>query len=99
MCQIDTSVPHAARVYDYWLGGKDNYEVDRELGDAMVRAIPTATSAGITLVPRSRAEVEELFAGTEIAEPGVVPLNSRRPEVPPADPHAVYYYGGVGRKR
>lgn len=38
---IDTSVPNPARVYDYWLGGKDNYEVDRALGDAMIRAIPS----------------------------------------------------------
>jgi len=27
--------PHPARVYDYWLGGKDNFTVDRELGDAL----------------------------------------------------------------
>ena len=39
--QIDTSVAHAARVYDYWLGGKDNFAADRALGDAMVHAIPT----------------------------------------------------------
>jgi S-adenosyl methyltransferase len=38
---IDTSVPHSARVYDYWLGGKDNFAADRALGDAMVQAIPT----------------------------------------------------------
>ena len=39
--QIDTTVAHAARVYDYWLGGKDNFAADRALGDAMVQAIPT----------------------------------------------------------
>ncbi|HEU5029845.1 MAG TPA: SAM-dependent methyltransferase [Spirillospora sp.] len=37
---FDTSVAHPARVYDYWLGGTDNFPADRELGDAMVRAIP-----------------------------------------------------------
>jgi SAM-dependent methyltransferase len=31
---IDTSLPHSARVWNYWLGGKDNYAVDREVGDA-----------------------------------------------------------------
>ena len=41
---IDTSVAHAARVYDYWLGGKDNFAADRALGDAMMRAIPTLPS-------------------------------------------------------
>src|SRR5699024_9570540 len=33
---IDTSVPHSARVWNYWLGGKDNYPVDREAGDAFL---------------------------------------------------------------
>jgi hypothetical protein len=31
--KIDSSVPHSARVWNYWLGGKDNYAVDREAGD------------------------------------------------------------------
>ena len=29
MPDIDTSVPHIARMYDYWLGGKDNFAADR----------------------------------------------------------------------
>jgi hypothetical protein len=37
---FDISVPHCARVYDYWLGGKDNFAVDRAVGDAMIRAVP-----------------------------------------------------------
>ncbi|GIF16296.1 SAM-dependent methyltransferase [Actinoplanes teichomyceticus] len=37
---LDTSVPHSARLYNYWLGGKDNFAVDRAVGDAMIRAIP-----------------------------------------------------------
>ncbi len=38
--EIDTSVPHSARIWDYWLGGKDNYPVDREAGDAVLRVLP-----------------------------------------------------------
>ncbi len=38
---IDTSVAHPARVYDYWLGGKDNFAADRALGDAIKAAVPT----------------------------------------------------------
>jgi hypothetical protein len=30
---IDTSVPHSARVWNYWLGGKDNYPADRAIGN------------------------------------------------------------------
>ena len=37
---FDTSVAHVARIYDYWLGGKDNYAVDRAAGDAAVQAYP-----------------------------------------------------------
>jgi hypothetical protein len=31
--KIDTTVPHSARIWNYWLGGKDNFAVDREAGD------------------------------------------------------------------
>lgn len=37
---VDINVPHSARVYDYWLGGKDNFAADRAVGEAMMRAIP-----------------------------------------------------------
>ena len=31
--EIDTGRPHPARMYDYWLGGRDNYEADRDAAD------------------------------------------------------------------
>ncbi|WP_017625580.1 SAM-dependent methyltransferase [Nocardiopsis chromatogenes] len=37
---IDTSVSHPARIWDYWLGGKDNFAADRETGDQVLEAIP-----------------------------------------------------------
>jgi hypothetical protein len=37
---IDTTVPHTARIWNYWLGGKDNYAVDREAGDAVIAVYP-----------------------------------------------------------
>ena len=37
---FDTSVAHVARIYDYWLGGKDNYAVDRAAGEAALKAYP-----------------------------------------------------------
>src|SRR5207247_10522774 len=33
---VDTSVPHIARVYDYWLGGKDNFAVDRAAAEQVM---------------------------------------------------------------
>jgi hypothetical protein len=37
---VNINVPHSARIYDYWLGGKDNFAVDRAVGEAMIQAIP-----------------------------------------------------------
>jgi S-adenosyl methyltransferase len=37
---LDTSVSHSARVWNYWLGGKDNYEVDRVTGDRVAEIYP-----------------------------------------------------------
>ena len=49
--EIDTTVAHPARVYDYWLGGKDNFAADREAAERVlriprdsVRCAPTARS-------------------------------------------------------
>ncbi|WP_425838953.1 SAM-dependent methyltransferase [Streptomyces fractus] len=40
--RIDTSRPHPARVYDWYLGGKDNYPVDEELGRQITTLEPTS---------------------------------------------------------
>ncbi|MEV1068691.1 SAM-dependent methyltransferase [Streptomyces sp. NPDC050263] len=45
---IDTSVPHSARIWNYWLGGKDNYPVDEQAGDAYTDVFP-----GIVTIARS----------------------------------------------
>jgi SAM-dependent methyltransferase len=39
--EINTAAPQSARVYDYWLGGKDHFPADRALGDAIAEALPT----------------------------------------------------------
>jgi SAM-dependent methyltransferase len=38
--QLDTTVPHSARIWNYWLGGKDNYAIDREVGDEFLAIFP-----------------------------------------------------------
>ncbi|QFG21836.1 SAM-dependent methyltransferase [Actinomadura sp. WMMB 499] len=40
-----TDRPVSARVWDYWLGGKDHYEVDRETGERVARDVPGIVSA------------------------------------------------------
>lgn len=39
--EVDTSQAHAARMYDYFLGGKDNYPADREAAEQLVKVIPS----------------------------------------------------------
>jgi hypothetical protein len=46
--EIDTSRPHPARMYDYYLGGWDNYEVDREAAQRVIDLLPD-------IVPAARA--------------------------------------------
>lgn len=38
--KLDTSVPQTARIWNYWLGGKDNFAVDRQVGDQIREAFP-----------------------------------------------------------
>lgn len=42
---IDATVPSVARMYDYYLGGKDNFAVDRERADEVLRRVPDAGHA------------------------------------------------------
>jgi hypothetical protein len=37
---FDTGVPQTARIWNYWLGGKDNFAVDRQVGDQVREAFP-----------------------------------------------------------
>jgi O-methyltransferase involved in polyketide biosynthesis len=37
---LDTTVSHSARIWNYWLGGKDNFAVDREAGDRVAAMLP-----------------------------------------------------------
>ncbi len=38
--ELDTGIPQSARVYDFLLGGKDNYEADRAVGAALIQQAP-----------------------------------------------------------
>lgn len=51
LASIDTSVPSVARMYDYALGGKDNFQVDRTAYDRVARVMPEV----LELVRENRA--------------------------------------------
>jgi hypothetical protein len=37
---LDTHIPHSARIWNYWLGGKDNFAADRAVGDQVKQVYP-----------------------------------------------------------
>ena len=59
--KLDSSVPHSARVWNYWLGGKDNFQADRAVGDQFEQLYPD-----ITVVARA-ARAFRKRAGTFLA--------------------------------
>lgn len=44
---VDSSTPNVARIYDYYLGGKDNYACDREIARLVLRAAPDVPLAAL----------------------------------------------------
>ena len=65
---------------------------------AVAAAVSAAAQGGITLVPRSKAEVERFLEGLEPVEPGIVPMVAWHPDEEPKDPTAAWYWAGVARK-
>ena len=155
---FDVSVAHQARMYDYLLGGKDNYAADRAAVEATLKVWPDmafaaranraflgravrylAGEAGIrqfldigTGIPtagnthevaqgfaqetkdafgnigngiqqgftvRSRDQLERFFAGTDLVEPGLVPVEEWRLDPGTGSSGRSSLWGAVGRKR
>jgi hypothetical protein len=55
--RLDTSVAHTARVWNYWLGGKDNFASDREVGEQILQFLPNM---------RSTARADRAFLGRAV---------------------------------
>jgi hypothetical protein len=74
---------HSARIWNYWLGGKDNFAVDREAGDRVAAMLPIAS----------------FFGGLDLLEPGVVSCSRWRPDISPlgGQPPEVDEFCGVAR--
>ena len=128
------------RMYDYPLGGKDNYTADRAAVEGLLTVWPDAfvtvrenraflsravrylaishgasdlldqeTWKGIgdswngrvqqQFIWRSRDQVARFFAGTDLVEPGLVPVEEWRPEPDSTDKAKPAGWGVVGRKR
>ena len=63
---FDTSRPHPARRYNYWLGGKDNFAADRESGDLIAAEFPT-----VVIAARENRAFQRRAVGYLAAEAGV----------------------------
>jgi hypothetical protein len=55
---LDTSVANAARMWNYWIGGKDNF----------------LAASSLMITPRDGATVARFFDGLEMTGPGLLPL-------------------------
>ena len=59
---FDTSVANPARIWDYWLGGKDHFEADREAADKVIEVLPTMPLLA-RLARRQQIDTVRLLAG------------------------------------
>jgi O-methyltransferase involved in polyketide biosynthesis len=57
---LDTNVANAARMWNYWIGGKDNFRADREAGDHVREAMPELPLVAAMLRRFLTTTVEEL---------------------------------------
>jgi hypothetical protein len=55
---LDETTPHSARIWNYWLGGKDNFAVDRQVGEQVRKMLPS-------IVEQARAD--RAFLGRAVA--------------------------------
>jgi hypothetical protein len=81
-------------VWNYLLGGKDNFEADREVGDLILQ------NSASSYYLRSPAEIARFFDGLTLVSPGVVTTSRWRPDLADAsaEPREVDAICGVGRK-
>ncbi|MFJ2946682.1 SAM-dependent methyltransferase [Streptomyces sp. NPDC087226] len=65
---IDSTRPSIARVYDYLLGGKDNYAVDRAIGDVFFRDLPGSVAIAFANRAALIRAIVEIVTTTEIRQ-------------------------------
>lgn len=65
---IDSTIAHTARVWNHWLGGKDNYPVDREIGDRIKELAPQVVDVALADRVFLRRTVRDLPQYAELAK-------------------------------
>jgi len=75
-----------------------SHQTDEFAPDRMRQASAEAAEAGLTFVPRSRADILRLFNGCDLVEPGLVLVSYWRPDGPPGhNADRAWAYGGIAR--
>jgi S-adenosyl methyltransferase len=108
---LDTKHAHSARVYIYWLGGKDNYPADQEAAEQAIAANPGIVAGvranrafqaravhGPRATMRDRDAITRFFDGLDLVEPGVVQPQQWRPDPGALNLPQVTAWCGVARK-
>ncbi|GAA4727556.1 SAM-dependent methyltransferase [Phytohabitans rumicis] len=80
IAKLDTGVPHSARLWNYWLGGKDNFACDREAGNEIARRFPS-----IIQLARADREFLRRVVGYFVAEQGIGQILDIGTGLPTAD--------------
>jgi O-methyltransferase involved in polyketide biosynthesis len=80
LSKLNTDVPHSARTWNYWLGGKDNFAIDREVGER-VRAVHPEVVAVARAARAFLVRAVEYLAG----EAGIRQFLDIGPGLPTAD--------------
>jgi hypothetical protein len=87
--ELNTNVAQSARVYDYWLGGKDNFPADEAVAEAIAEQVPTI---------RTQVRAQRAFLGRTVRyladEAGIRQFL----DIGTGIPSAGNVYGGVARK-
>ena len=85
----DTTAHHVVRTLVDALPSGSYLTISHPTADfdpaAVAKAVAAGEKAGLTYIPRTLAQVEALFRGLDLVEPGVVPLPSWRPDRPPVE--------------
>src|ERR1035438_7326243 len=81
--ELDTRYAHSARVYNYWLGGKDNFAADREAAEQAIVANPAQRGDGIdddyvddVGGDQGIGDFESLFAAIRLRQEQVVDIDA-----------------------
>jgi hypothetical protein len=83
---FNPEVPSIARTYDYLLGGKDRYPVDREIGKIFIKKFPGAVQ--IALDNRACLVRAVTFIAGELGISQFIDLGSGLP--PPGEPNELH---------